>query len=210
MINSGLNADTRAECQAVLRKLGKQPSSENAELWLPGDVELSALQESLLDGLPIACKRYSAIEVGKLVYRSRAQEMKEGKELKTVQRYFSTEYVYQDPEAPNDPSATVKEERYGEVIDIMALEMGAETFFLIRARWYKREAVKVHVATQTVRINLSLAWEPSKEDIIEADVVKSQVVICPLPYKGQTFDRCPAEAIVLDRKFDTLVLGGAV
>ena len=145
--------------------------------------------------------------------RTRAHELKESRALKTVQRYFNIEETYPDPD---DPNAMVTEERYGEVTEIMVLDLGDKSYTLIGANWFKHQAVKIHVPTQTPRVNKSLVFDRSSEDIIEADVVKSQVVITDLPYRGDTFMTrrgqtvvTPPEMIVLDRKFDTLSIGGA-
>jgi hypothetical protein len=93
-------------------------------------------------------------------------------------------------------------ERYGSVLNIYVLRIFGEEFTLIKAKWFKAESSHVDLKIENVKIRLDLAVDPTKDSwtsIRDLLVSGRQVVVSPLDY-------APGLAVVLDRRFDTLIL----
>jgi hypothetical protein len=67
----------------------------------------------------------------------------------------------------------------------------------------KTNAFYIDTTTQTARIRTDLERDDTEEDIMDAKDINHQVVIVNLPFEQHG-------AVVLDRRFDTLVHPGEV
>jgi hypothetical protein len=93
-------------------------------------------------------------------------------------------------------------ERYGSVQKVYLVKIGGKDYTLIDADWYKIESSYVDLDTETPRLRLDLVMDNTRERIVEAKEIARtgrQVVVSRLDYD-------PTRAVVLDRKFDTLLI----
>jgi len=120
------------------------------------------------------------------------------KNLKTCERFFTAEHAYLTSGGQEE---TVT--RFAEIIDIFVFNIVGREFLLARASWFKANASHIETTTQTARIRTDLERDDTEEDIIEAKDINHQIALVDLPYEVQM-------AVVLDRRFDTLVHPGEV
>lgn len=116
---------------------------------------------------------------------------KEDTGKKSCARYFVINEAY-----TNQNGDEVTDERWGELLDILEIEVGDRIVTLCKARWYALAAGFINCDTETPRLKLNLRWDVHTSNIIEASEIISQVVVVPLLYSQN-------EAVVLDRRFDT-------
>jgi len=119
----------------------------------------------------------------------------EGK--KTVHRFFTARF-----EKHGGNGEVWVYERYAELQDIMVLSIAGTRVVLLDALWFKEDASAVDLDTQNVFVRTDLVFDNSEETLLAAEGISNQVCLVPHPYKRNT-------AIVLDRKFDTLLIEGA-
>jgi hypothetical protein len=115
----------------------------------------------------------------------------------TAHRFFCMTFQGIDPDGDE-----VDLERYGSVLNIYVTRIFGEEFTLIKAKWFKAESSHVDLKIENVKIRLDLAVDPTKDSwtsIRDLLVSGRQVVVSPLDY-------APGLAVVLDRRFDTLIL----
>eukprot|EP00959_Pyramimonas_sp_CCMP1952_P438518 9180575-Pyramimonas_sp.AAC.1 len=72
--------------------------------------------------------------------------------------------------------------RYGQITNIFAIELEPrELVILVRANWYKINAIKVDPVTHMAVVETARGWDPSLERMIRADNLLAQVVKMRLP-----------------------------
>jgi len=118
----------------------------------------------------------------------------EGK--KTVHRFFTARF-----EGSDRNGEPWTQERYAQLQDIIVLTFADTTRVLLDALWFKEDASEVDLDTQNVFVRTELVFDRSVESLIQAEKIVNQVCLIMHPYKPNT-------AIVLDRKFDTLLIPG--
>ena len=118
--------------------------------------------------------------------------------LKTCERFFTAEHAYLTRGGQEE---TVT--RFAEIIDIFVLNLVGREFLLARASWFKANTSYIETTTQTARVRTDLERDDTEEDIMEAKDINHQVVLVDLPFEDDM-------AVVLDRRFDTLVHPGEV
>jgi hypothetical protein len=115
----------------------------------------------------------------------------------TAQRHFSM--TFSTIEADGEELFS---ERYGAIQKVYLVKIGGKDYTLIDADWYKVESSYVDLDTETPRLRLDLVMDNTRERIVEAnDFARTgrQVVVSRLDYD-------PTRAVVLDRRFDTLLI----
>jgi hypothetical protein len=115
----------------------------------------------------------------------------------TAHRYFCVTFRVIAPEGDEEDV-----ERYGIVEKIFVVAIFGEEHTIIKAKWWKPDSSHVYLKTENVKIRLDLAMDGTRDCFVSImDLLRQgrQVVVSPLDY-------APGQAVVLDRRFDTLIL----
>lgn len=158
---------------------------------------------------------YPSIKIGREDFRVHDSDIG----LKSCQRYFKS--IFRTPGVPTPaqvlggeiPDDDI-EDRYGEIMKIVKLDLPGREIFLLKARWYPKVAALADDISKNIFLRKDMPWDVS-QPFVRANSIENQVVIQDVPfmpawlarYDGNTVPlairrRTDCLQVVLDRKAD--------
>ncbi|KAK3269131.1 hypothetical protein CYMTET_22396 [Cymbomonas tetramitiformis] len=158
---------------------------------------------------------YPSIKIGREDFRVHDSDIG----LKSSHRYFKS--IFCTPGVPT-PAQVLSgeipdddiEDRYGEIMKIVKLDVPGREIFLLKARWYPKVAALADDISKNIFLRKDMPWDVS-QPFVRANSIENQVVIQDVPfmpawlarYDGNTVPlairrRTDCLQVVLDRKAD--------
>ncbi|KAK3254288.1 hypothetical protein CYMTET_36499 [Cymbomonas tetramitiformis] len=158
---------------------------------------------------------YPSIKIGREDFRVHDSDIG----LKSCQRYFKS--IFRTPGVPTQAQLLTGEipdddveDRYGEIMKIVKLDLPGHEIFLLKARWYPKAAALADDISKNIYLRKDMPWDVS-QPFVRANSIENQVVIQDVPFMPAWLARFKGNAVpmairrrtdclqvVLDRKAD--------